>query len=395
MKLAIATFLPCGLLGVTGAAQAQAIGSDGVPASQAPVLVPVQPQAEAGQADTGGYYYMDDYIGQPPDDLDGPAGEGYSGPVPDVHVVRSGDTLWDLSQAYFSNPWEWPKVWSYNAQITNPHWIYPGDQVRLLPEGLPAEGGAIAGMPTTVAAAAMAQPAPIRRFGVGLRQLAFVDVDELEAAARIDGGVVEKELLADGDTVYLAYPEGQMPRTGERFAIYEEKKRVKHPDSGEVVGSYVRILGELEVVSAQRGKRARAIITDSNDVIERGDRVGPLQRTFKTVEPSRNEVSRQGTVVAMLKNDELIGEGEIVFLDLGAADGVKVGNRMFVVRRGDAYAEVMGPGDNIGKDDRRFPARAIGEVLVVQTGDEVAVGLVTLALQEMGVGDLVLMRAAP
>jgi hypothetical protein len=60
-----------------------------------------------------------------------------------LHVVRRGDTLWDICFLYFNDPWQWPKIWSYNPQITNPHWIYPGDLVRLLPRGvfaqLPAE----------------------------------------------------------------------------------------------------------------------------------------------------------------------------------------------------------------------------------------------------------------
>src|SRR6185312_5930518 len=60
--------------------------------------------------------------------------------VPALHQVKRGDTLWDLCNGYFQNPWMWPKVWSYNPQIQNPHWIYPGDQVRLrtdTPAGAP------------------------------------------------------------------------------------------------------------------------------------------------------------------------------------------------------------------------------------------------------------------
>ncbi|HZW88388.1 MAG TPA: LysM peptidoglycan-binding domain-containing protein, partial [Myxococcaceae bacterium] len=50
-----------------------------------------------------------------------------------VHTVEKGDTLWDLSSKYLGSPWYWPKVWSYNPQIANPHWIYPGNQVRFYP----------------------------------------------------------------------------------------------------------------------------------------------------------------------------------------------------------------------------------------------------------------------
>lgn len=51
--------------------------------------------------------------------------------VPDVHTVRRGDTLWDLCGHYEGNPWDWPRIWSYNPEIRNPNWIYPGDQIRM------------------------------------------------------------------------------------------------------------------------------------------------------------------------------------------------------------------------------------------------------------------------
>ncbi|NLE49072.1 MAG: LysM peptidoglycan-binding domain-containing protein, partial [Sandaracinaceae bacterium] len=42
--------------------------------------------------------------------------------VPDVYVVTSGDTLWDIASQFFGDPYEWPRIWSYNPAITNPHW---------------------------------------------------------------------------------------------------------------------------------------------------------------------------------------------------------------------------------------------------------------------------------
>src|SRR5262249_19430488 len=45
--------------------------------------------------------------------------------LPPVHLVRRGDTLWDICDRYFHNPWDWPRIWSYNPGLQNPHWIYP------------------------------------------------------------------------------------------------------------------------------------------------------------------------------------------------------------------------------------------------------------------------------
>ncbi|KAB2887193.1 MAG: hypothetical protein F9K40_21770, partial [Kofleriaceae bacterium] len=291
-------------------------------------------------------------------------------------------------------PWQWPKVWSYNAQITNPHWIYPGDLVRLLPKGF------LAAVPTADPglepdADPGARPTtdvvtPQRRLDVAVRQVAFIDKKHLDSSMFVVGAVEDKELLSTGDDIYVSYPEKQVPKVGDRYSIYAEDSRVEH--GGKVHGSYVRVLGELQITSVKQEKKAQARITGANSEIERGARVGPLMTQFKSVPPVRNEVDVQGTIVAMLTAQQLIGQGEVVFIDLGKKSGIKPGNRFFVVRRGDAFDPKRDPGEQVGQDDRSYPVRALGEVVVIQVGDSISVGLVDRVSEEMGVGDLVMMR---
>src|SRR5215216_3101891 len=55
-----------------------------------------------------------------------------AGPNEVVHVVKRGDTLWDLAKAYLKNPFRWPEVFQRNTDIVeNPHWIYPGETIRI------------------------------------------------------------------------------------------------------------------------------------------------------------------------------------------------------------------------------------------------------------------------
>lgn len=316
----------------------------------------------------------------------------HSGPTPDLHVVRSGDTLWDICTFYFNDPWQWPKVWSYNPQITNPHWIYPGDLVRLLPRGVFAEQPTATKEPEVGPGDSVKPvdnlPAPSRSSNVGLKQTSFVEKSDLDKAFKVDGSVDEKELLSPGDSIYIAYPENNPPRVGQRYSIYKPDNSVK--SGGKDVGSYVRILGTVEIASVKQDKRARGVIVDANQEIERGAKVGPLVKQFQNVQPVPAKVDAQGSIIAMLTKDQLIGKGEVIFIDLGKDSGIEAGNRMFVIRRGDALPPKSK--STVGQDDRRFPVRALGEIVVVEVGDKASVGLVTLAVQEMGVGDLVLMQ---
>lgn len=372
------------------------------PAAPTTILIPFNPQT--GQpipqgpqgpspVNPDGFYHYDQGLGA----FDEPV-VVHAGPTPELHVVRGGDTLWDICFYYFNDPWQWPKVWSYNAQITNPHWIYPGDLVRMIPRGVfVSSAPTVPDQPEvspTSAAPVPADPrgAPARRIEVSLRQTAFVEQADLEQSIKVDGAVDEKVLLAAGDQVYLTYPASKPPKVGKRYSVYTEGGRVS--SAGKSVGSYVRLLGTIEVVSVKKDKRARALIVEAHEEIERGNKVGPLLTTIKSVPAVTPKVDVQGSIVAMLSADQLIGQGEVVFLDIGSKSGLVVGNRLSVVRRGDAYNSTLGTSDGVGQDDRRFPARALGDVIVVEVGKNISIALVTLSVQEIGIGDLVTMQKA-
>ncbi len=318
--------------------------------------------------------------------------EGAPAEVPEVHVVRKGDTLWDISNTYFANPWYWPKLWSFNPLITNPHWIFPGDLVRLYPPGRHvAEKAPVArNLEPETPRISVARPAAPT--GILLRQTGFVEPGELAAAGRIVGSREDKIMLATLDEAYVEENPDQPLKPGERYTVYRVVDRVKHPDSGETLGHIVQILGDVEVrgFAEREGKQgqriARVVITDSVDEIRRGDLVGPLRRVFKMVEPSVNRADIDGTVVAALRPTKLVGSEMLVFIDRGRADGLQVGNRFLVVRRGDAYEPLL---QERPPTNERFPREVIAEVVVVDVRERTSTGIVTRALKEVRMGDRV------
>lgn len=325
-----------------------------------------------------------------------PTDPGYADNTPDYHVVQRGDTLWDISGYYLVDPYSWPKLWSWNEHVTNAHWIFPGDRIRLYD---PLQGRRRDDGPT-VEYKRTALPKGRGEGTYLLNQVAFVDASEFDTAMKVNGGGEAQVMMSTLDTVYMSYDNGNPPIPGERLVVYSPTREVRDPEDKKILGYIVEIMGEIEVEGVAR-KAAEGTVTKAINPIERGYRVGPLRRVFRRIETKEANASATGEIAATLTGtgptnikmrktrrsrapETLAGDQQFVVINIGSNSGVEVGNVLRVVRKGDEYTPKRIY--NIPYEEG-WPRRVIGALLAVEVQEEMTLAAVVYARRELEAGD--------
>lgn len=330
----------------------------------------------------------------------------------EIHVVQEGDTLWDISQHYYGDPWNWPELWSFNPEITNPHWIYPADQVRLSSSRLSTDqlvakatgGGDASATPGmlsgTEAAPAVVVPLAERKPGsVFLRDSGYLDEESMGTVGQIIGGNEEQMLLSTSDQVYVRFKKDHDVRPGQQYAVFRDiHDWERDPDEK---GKLVRIHGTVVIRSYDREKRvARGVITETLDPIERGYYIASIERRFDLVEPKRNTGNVIAHVIAAVRPRALLSYDNVVFLDVGQGKGIEPGNRFFIVRRGDEWMrDLESDPEELGNmmpvpeyDEAALPKEVIAELRVIKVRKNTTIAIVTRSDTDIFLGDTAELR---
>ncbi|MEM1032748.1 MAG: LysM peptidoglycan-binding domain-containing protein [Myxococcota bacterium] len=321
--------------------------------------------------------------------------------VPDLHVAKRGDTLWSISRKYYGNSYNWPAVWAMNRQIQNPHWIYPGDQIRLKGGfGVRTVGGFV--RPQAIVP-------PSTTF---YRHYGYVLDGKHEVYGEVTGSPEDQMLLSENDEIYVKLDLGKKGVSelgpGDLLTLFEPRK-LKNLTPYPVV--HVRGIAKINRINKRTGM-VRARIVESLTVIERGTLAGPMGRKIDVVEPVRNKQTVEARIVGALYPYEFYAQGHYVFIDKGKNDGLEVGNRFFAVSRGDEWRLGLKNAGNLAdkrilhEDDRNirtvddpdngqpelYPAETYAELLVLRVRERTATCLITASIREISRGSIIVAR---
>ena len=368
---------------------------------------------------------------RPPQDLHqvGDHWTAWNPPAPpeggQVHIIQSGDTLWNLAGRFYQDPYLWPQLWENNRYILDAHWIYPGDPLVLGPAVAPvdqlADGQAGAGSgegsgtlpgeePNEVtrgvqtAAEAAGSPVPLG-YESDLYCSGYIDDANKQFAHRIIGSEYDslgpdldrsasddlqgtygrvnatRYNLVTGDVIYLdgGRQSGLMP--GAVYTVIDERDDVIHPATHQVYGRYYHYTGRVRVLSVQEDTAIAEIIQACEGVIV-GSYLEPFEpEPVPLGRPSAMRPVNYPTPADQLKDAPVVlyssenvislVEDHVVFIDRGVEDDVTPGDVYTVYRLNRAG----------------LPPLPIGEIAILSVHKKSALGKIIEAKNAIFVGD--------
>lgn len=310
---------------------------------------------------------------------------------PAIYVIKQGDTLWGLSDRFIKDPKYWPNMWSKNSQVTNPHFIYPGQKLRIFPdrmEFVPKEQAAeqVAVVPAksnssaTAVAAALQEVAAEKTYTLYGTEGLLVD-NGFRPYGSVVGMLHDRIIAGVDDIVYTDIGTDLKANGGDKFSIFRKDVSVNHPLSNEGLGFKMIPLGTLQLTDVER-KASRAIITKSTREISPGAYLLPYKENRRREISLKSSVKElKGCIVESYNGANTIAAGDVVYIDLGTSQGAEAGNMLYVVR--DVTIDqryVEGRIDNL-------PQELIGALVILEAGKKTSSALVVKSIETVYKGD--------
>ena len=299
---------------------------------------------------------------------------------PILYVVQKGDTLWDISERFFKDPFFWPNLWSRNPAIGNPHVIYPGQKLRILHDRIEV---VTTPPPQPLTAAVKSSPPgeaePIReKVFLVVGSEGFIAEKELGGVGHIIATNHDRGIVGAEDTVYTDIGSLHGAHKGDRFSIYSKQEVVTHPLRHVTVGYKIVPLGTLELTELTPDG-SRALITESFREISSGAFLLPWRNSRREIPLKSSSLPLSGIIMESLTGNKAVGAGDLVYLDLGKEQGLELGNMLHLVRQPIPDRPYVGP----------LPQELVAALVVVGVGRDSSTAIIIKSVETVYLGEKV------
>jgi hypothetical protein len=266
--------------------------------------------------------------------------------APDSYTVQKGDTLWGIAGKFLKNPYQWPDIWNMNKdRIKDPHWIYPGDVIRLDKSGASASLSLASGGTAEEAAANVVKLDPRIRtetlqtavpsipgsaIGPFLTQPLVVEPGGLDNAPSIVANDESRVVVGAGDT---AYADRIAATDIVNWQVFRPGAPLTDPQTGELLGIEAKYIGDARV--KKFGSLTTLEITKAREEINRGDRLMPAREvSLPSYVPHAPDKLISGQIMSVDGGVSELGQYQIITINRGSRDGIEIGHVLASFRTG-------------------------------------------------------------
>lgn len=202
----------------------------------------------------------------------------------------------------------------------------------------------------------------------------------------------KKNDLATGDLLYFGGEGLAGAQTGQEFFVVRLHRKV------EKFGTLFTDIAHVQVVNLHENVLVGRI-TFSCEPLNVGDWVIPPQTRALPVGPTAVPLDifagpsgkGEGEIIASKEELVQLGQGLVVFLNVGENQGLSAGSRLRIFRTGKEAAVNEHNRNNYRKYAKtmNFPRQILGECVVLQAGKNTSTAIITESLEELYLGDRV------
>jgi nucleoid-associated protein YgaU len=363
-----------------------------------------------------------DFAGVPP--VPGTLRSMADGEAPTQYTIQEGDTLFDICDQLLDESTYWPKLWSLNPDIKNPHFIWPGMVLRfysgdeLLPPFLevenendlvPIDRGGLSESDLVKAPLPEKELDPVYvidpieviditqvevsdddymyvgtprvRDHIDITVPVFVFSEEQEEAAVFIGGSEGEINLGVGQRGIVEVEEGVS--AGQTYSVIRFTEEIENPLNGDFVGYRYQNAGTVKVeYMIEDGDRAVVKVLTTEYGIQKGDQLVGYKSSVRRIPIAgnlRTGPAADSTIVSFgIPYGNIASQGQYVVFD---NPSLSVGSNVGLFRAPVEFGNVT--------DSEYIPNQLenVGVARIVDSTDAASVGIILYATTALVAGD--------
>jgi len=259
-----------------------------------------------------------------------------------MHYIRYGDTLWDLSIRYYSNPFYWENILAANPSVEGVEYLRPGNEL-LIPDifgnsvSTETYDALSSGIYTTAGTSSRPLLSRLLIETAGLvtddpptpvSYIVETDVDEYDEIGKL--------VAYPGDMIAIDIGQDQGVEIDRVYKIYKMGEEVRHPQTGILLGNVVRVAGVCRVTDTAPVSSV-AIIEHGYLPINTGDYLVPYTSSAPVVVAASEVIDGLDAYVIAFRDPDLerAYSYDVVYLDRGDVDGLNPGDVFSLFKYGE------------------------------------------------------------